>query len=258
MLVPLIVEPDPDDPDCATLCVDGQAAGRPTRFVLDTGATRTQLTPAEPPAGAARSGVTNGVFEQSDTARAVIPELRVGDVTVSNLDVDVVTGPQSRSLLGLDFLAGRSLLLDVDRRMVGIDEPPRGAPHWHALGRSGQGHPVIDVRWPNATARAVWDTAAGMTIASDAFVHAHPELFTPVGVSVGTDATGHRQETPTYLVAPCEIGSVPFVSHRAAAVDLAGAGAGQVDLIAGFTTFSQAIWYVDFADDRWATWPRGH
>ena len=41
--VPLIVEPDPDDPDCAAVMVDGTIAGRPYRFILDTGAARTQV-----------------------------------------------------------------------------------------------------------------------------------------------------------------------------------------------------------------------
>ena len=34
--IPLIVEPDSDDPECAEVMVDGSIAGRPYRFVLDT------------------------------------------------------------------------------------------------------------------------------------------------------------------------------------------------------------------------------
>jgi Aspartyl protease len=41
--VPLVIEPDPDDPGCAAVMVDGTVAGRPYRFLLDTGAARTQL-----------------------------------------------------------------------------------------------------------------------------------------------------------------------------------------------------------------------
>jgi hypothetical protein len=39
--MPLIIEPDLDDPDCAEVLVDGTVAGRPYRFLLDTGAART-------------------------------------------------------------------------------------------------------------------------------------------------------------------------------------------------------------------------
>jgi len=41
--VPLIVEPDADDPGCATVLVDATIAGRPYRLVLDTGVARSQL-----------------------------------------------------------------------------------------------------------------------------------------------------------------------------------------------------------------------
>ena len=36
--VPLIIEPDPDDPDFANVLVDATIAGRPYRLILDTGA----------------------------------------------------------------------------------------------------------------------------------------------------------------------------------------------------------------------------
>ena len=41
--VPLIIEPDPDDPDFASVLVEATVAGRPYRMLLDTGAARSQL-----------------------------------------------------------------------------------------------------------------------------------------------------------------------------------------------------------------------
>src|SRR3954452_17001306 len=41
--VPLIIEPDEDDPDCATVLVNGSIAGRPYQFMIDTGAARTDV-----------------------------------------------------------------------------------------------------------------------------------------------------------------------------------------------------------------------
>ena len=43
ILIPMIVEPDRDDPGCANVMVDGTIAGRPYRFVLDTGTARTHV-----------------------------------------------------------------------------------------------------------------------------------------------------------------------------------------------------------------------
>src|SRR6185503_2036538 len=39
--VSLIIEPDPDNPGCATVRVDASVDGRTYRFVLDSGAART-------------------------------------------------------------------------------------------------------------------------------------------------------------------------------------------------------------------------
>jgi hypothetical protein len=45
--LPLIIEADPEDPDCASVLVDGTIAGRPYRFVLDTGTARTKIVADE-------------------------------------------------------------------------------------------------------------------------------------------------------------------------------------------------------------------
>jgi hypothetical protein len=41
--VPLIIEPDEEEPDFASVMVDATIAGRPYRLALDTGAGRTDL-----------------------------------------------------------------------------------------------------------------------------------------------------------------------------------------------------------------------
>ena len=41
--VPLVVVPDPDDPECADVLVDVSVDGRAYRMVLDTGAAHTHL-----------------------------------------------------------------------------------------------------------------------------------------------------------------------------------------------------------------------
>lgn len=260
MLVPLVVEPDPDDADCAVLCVDGEIAGRACRFILDTGAARSQvvadgntLRPAQ-----AQPGVATGVFGSSPTSTAVVPEVRVGAVVAVDLEVHLVTPdhPLPRNLLGLDVLSSHSLALDFDRGTVTFDEPApeRAVPQPLQLG--DHSHPHVDVRWGDVTGRAVWDTGAGMTIVSTDFWRAHPELFTWTGTTTGTDANGQQQETPTYVVHGCDIAGLPFRSHPIAVVDLAQMGATGIDLILGYTTMCQANWHVDFPRRTWACWPR--
>ena len=45
--VPLIIEPDPDDPDFASVLVQATVAGRPYPMLLNTGAARSQLVADE-------------------------------------------------------------------------------------------------------------------------------------------------------------------------------------------------------------------
>lgn len=155
MLIPLVVEPDRDDPDCATLCVDGQVAVRSARFVLDTGATPTQIVTADAPPGPTRSGVTTGVFGAADTVRTVAPEIQVGDLAIANLDVDIVASshPQARNLLGLDVLAGRPAAGSGparrrDRRAAACCPTVAGSP-------AGQDRPSDD-RHPVAGGDGTW------------------------------------------------------------------------------------------------------
>lgn len=118
MLVPLLIEPDPEDVDCATLCVDGHVDGRAARFVLDTGAARSQIVANNgvPIPLSSAGGTSTGVFGASSFGTTVVSELRVGSTKASNLTVDVVgaVGPRPRHLLGLDFLGSHSLTVNFD------------------------------------------------------------------------------------------------------------------------------------------------
>jgi len=60
----MIIEPDPDDLDCAEVMVDGAIEGRPYRFMLDTGAARTQIVADEVTAALPSRGQhsSSGVF----------------------------------------------------------------------------------------------------------------------------------------------------------------------------------------------------
>lgn len=256
MFTALAIEPDPDDADCAVLWIDGHVGGRPARFVLDSGAARSRVVTSGDPILAA-TGTASGVFGQAHTVRVVIPEIRVGEVTAKRLEVDVVMPPNAQpNLLGVDFLGSHSLLLDLDRSLVGIDEQPPEGLAWQALRRGERGHPQLPLNWHEVSACAVWDSGAGMTIASQSFVTAHPHLFTPAGVTTGTDANGRRLQTSTYTMAPYHLGGTHFRPHRIAVIDLVEIGADDIDIILGYTAIDQANWYIDFPEQRWACWPR--
>ncbi|HEY3055019.1 MAG TPA: aspartyl protease family protein [Thermoanaerobaculia bacterium] len=104
----------------------------PFRFLFDTGTSVTVITPEV----ARRLGITASETMQAMTAtgavdvqRAVLDDLLIGTVAIRRLEVLIAPLPHFQShgrldgILGMDFLAGRSFLLDVAHRCVDVDAP---------------------------------------------------------------------------------------------------------------------------------------
>jgi predicted aspartyl protease len=255
--VPLIIEAEPDDPGCATVMVDGTVAGRPYRFILDTGAARTQLEADEYTCtlGAGPGESSSGAFASHCDPIVTVTDLAVGSLRVATLDVTRVSPvpPQLRNLLGMDVLRRCRCLFRLEAALLDV-EAPAGYQAGRDLRMDSRGHVYVDVSWPGVTAQACWDTGAGITIVNRGFWLAHPRLFEEIGTSVGTDATGATLETPVVLLAEAVIGGRSFGRHKAAVVDLSQANSTielPMDLILGYPTLRQADWLFDFPANRW-------
>jgi hypothetical protein len=101
----LIIEPDADVPEFGTVLADGTVAGRPYRFVLDTGAARTQL-PVDhytTGLGVVTQESSSGAFGQSGNETVVtVTDLAVGPLRAASLDVTRAgDGP---GVLGMDVI----------------------------------------------------------------------------------------------------------------------------------------------------------
>jgi hypothetical protein len=258
--VPLIIEPDEDEPDFASVRVDATIAGRPYRMMLDTGAGQTDLEADEytrglTPVGEDRSA---GVFGVAVVYPVVtITDLAVGSLRLATLDVrrsERVAG----GLLGMDVLGRHRCHFRLDAAILDVDPPPGTELDNTELDNEllidRRGHVLIEVRWPGASARAVWDTGSGPTLVNRDFWLAHPELFEQIGLIEGTDAGGERAQTPLLLMAESIIGQRTFGRHKAVAVDLSPANSTAEyppDLILGYPTLRQADWLFDFPARRW-------
>ncbi|AEV86634.1 hypothetical protein ACWT_5617 [Actinoplanes sp. SE50] len=252
--VPLIVEPDRDEPGCAAVLVDGTIAGRPYRFILDTGAGRTSIVADAELARLPRRGSqqSSGLVGTSTADLLILPELTVGPLSWTGLEVSSTdTGhPDLRNLLGMDAIGAYPGRFDFDR---GSWQPaPTGTlPTRRPLDRGARGHILVDVEWPGVTARACWDSGAGITVVGKTFVARHPELFRSAGTSSGIDATGATVEGAAYWMAAARIGGRMFAPHRAVAYDMP-AGLDRVDLVLGYPALRQAVWVFDFPARRWS------
>jgi len=251
--IPLIIQAEPDDPDSATIMADGTVAGRPYRFIVDTGAARTQLEADEYTSAleAAPGETSSGAFASSRDPVVTVTDLAVGPLRAATLDVTRVSPapPRSRNLLGMDVLRRYRCLFRFEAALLDVDAPP-GYQAGHELRTDSRGHVYVDVHWPGVTARACCDTGAGITIVNRDFWLAHPGLFEEAGTVTGTDVTGTTLETPLVLIAAAIIGGRPFGRHRAAVVDLSHASS-TTDLILGYPTLRQADWLFDFPANRW-------
>jgi hypothetical protein len=260
--LPLVLEPDPDDPDCAVPVVAGTVAGRPYRFVLDTGAARTTMaadsyTSALPAQG--RDG-SHGAFASTSDPLVTVTDLRAGPIHAGELKVARTGGgrPGAPNLLGMDVLRRYRCHFRFGSGVVDVGAEAGAEAVQRAefdLWTDAACHPYVDVEWPGVIAPACWDSGASITIVHKDFWLAHRGLFEETGTATGTDASGTQLETIVVRMSRAVIGHRQFAAHKAAVVDLTLANASAerpMDLILGYPAWRQADWLFDFPARKWA------
>lgn len=253
----MIVEPDLDDPECANVMVDASIAGRPYRFVLDTGSPRTHVVADDFTTTLATRGThtSSGVFSSSSNTLVTLPELAVGSAAQGSVEAVLVDTSQSeaRNLLGMDVLKSHCWHFKFDEQTLTV-ETAKSSNAKRPLTMDAVSHPYVELSWQNAIAQCVWDSGAGITVVDRAFWSEHPDMFHEAGTSLGIDANGLQVEVLTFVMAEVEIGGELFARHKVAVVDLSQANAEldrPMDLLLGYTTLNQANWLFDFPAKRW-------
>lgn len=258
--IPLILQPDPDEPEAAELYVDGFIEYHPYRFLLDTGAARTRVLWDKYTATFLIDGshASSGVFAGSNNDLITIPLIEVGPIVKHNLQVVRASGNTEgmTHLIGMDVLQHHRLHFLFDENRVLVDEKEVEPDYpFQSLLTDDKFHPYVQVNFGASAGNAVWDTGASITIVDMAFVQKHPDLFIEVSTSTGTDSTGANMDTPMYMMAPARIGDILFPYHRVAGVDLSHVNSMidiPMDLILGYSTLRHANWLFDFPRKRWA------
>lgn len=256
--VPLIVEPDAEVPEFASVLADGTVAGRPYRFVVDTGAACTSMVADEYTCGLPVVGQcgSSGAFAAQSSPVVTVTGLAVGGLRAATLDVarSQHSAPQAGNLLGMDVLGRYACHFRLEDGVLEL-ERPGGPLAEHELRLGSRGHPFVEVCWPGVAAQACWDTGSGPTVVDRSFWLAHRYLFEDAGMSEGTDSSGTTAQAPLLLMAESMIGGRRFRRHKVAVVDLSHINAAAeipMDLILGYPALRQATWLFDFPARRWA------
>jgi predicted aspartyl protease len=178
----------------APVMVDGQG---PFRFIVDTGATRSALSPAL----VARLGLPTDrsppVRMQGVTGEAIVPTVRIGRLQAGSLllrDQDLpVLEPQvfaqADGILGIEGMAGNRLDIDfvADRVTLSRSRDQRAEPGFLVVPvyRRAGGLLIVDARIGRVRGRAIIDTGAERTLGN-------PELQRRLAQHPGDDGEAGR------------------------------------------------------------------
>lgn len=191
--VPIDIEPDVNDPRALQCWADADVAGARLRLLLDSGSDLSCIPPLDSfttaPERETRSG--RGASGESATSHVIgVDRLCVGDLQVDDVSVELQpAGWPHPPLLGMYVFTPHVCAFRFSRGRidVGVDAPAGGF-CWQ------QGWtPLVEVTVAGrATARAIWDTGAGITLVDETWARAHPEAIVISHVQDhGTDATGN-------------------------------------------------------------------
>ncbi len=256
--IPLVIVPDDEAADVGDVLVDASVAGQHYRLRLDTAAARTELVADGYLAALQACGQYSsaGLFGQQQVSDIVtIPDLTVGDLATGPMRVVRAGAADGRQhLLGMDVLSQYCCRFTFEASMVELTESPAAEADVD-LHIDSRNHIYLDLSWDGVSARACWDSGAGISVVDQAFASSHPELFTPAGSGDGTDSAGVRASTPLLTMAGPVIAGVQFAPSAVAVI-----GLGQVSqrteipmtVIAGYPLLRQANWLFDFPSARFA------
>ena len=256
----LIIIRDEEDAEAAEVFVDGTIGGNPYRFLLDTGAARTNVRFDDYTStfDSSEQHNSSGVFAKSSDDLITVPSIEVGPIRKRNFTLarKAENNRDLRNLIGMDLLKDFCCHFFFDEDRVSVDPSDEAGETYtfQELLLDAAFHPYVDVQFGKFQVKTGWDTGAGITVADLNFIEKHPAFFQEVGRSHGTDSTGHTLETPMFMMAATVIANTEFPPHKVAGVDLSHVNAtieAPMDLILGYSTLSQANWLLDFPGRRW-------
>lgn len=246
--------------------------GRGLDFVLDTGASGITLdNEVARQLGLTAYGTHSAITAQRyTTARTIVPEMRVGQLTMKNVAVQLVPdganqafGVKTVGLLGFDFLAELGVTIDYEHeRVTAVPEPAYAAPAGKYVipidVRIGDGSPLVSVAVNGALGeRFTLDTGgAGSFMIFDTFARKHPEALHDEGGgdqfarAMTFEGIGGAIRTQPYQIKNLKLGPISFIDFVGYRVTSATSYEGDDDGIIGADFLKMFTLGLDYANSR--------
>jgi predicted aspartyl protease len=253
----LVIIPDDEDPG-AFIFVDGSIGNQKYRFLLDTGAASSEINYDSYTMNFEKIGVktSSGAFS-SDTLDIIqVPSIKIGPINQENFKIrrQSETSKGNFNLIGMDLLKNYRCYFRFHSESLLLNPQIEDDITLLPLLLGPKNHPYVDVSFNEINIKAVWDTGASITVVDRVFIEDNSHLFQKIGTSIGTDATGASQETPSYLMSSYNIGSHEFPASEVVGVDLSHINSSTevpMTMILGYTTIQHANWLFDFPARQW-------
>jgi len=201
-------------------------------------------------------GVMGAAGEVLPTRVVRLDSLSFGGFKLPDVDAAISETPFDHSIIGLQLIERLGAVTFDFRR----NELRRG--RVASRGACGEPFEVTDrlIRLPveldGVSLKAAWDTGASTTVADQAFVEAHPQIFQFVRpLAPGVDATTSGVPVNLYRASRLSFCGRDFRDVAVVAVDMSRAKAmapAFPDLTLGANLMAGNVWSFDFRDRTWA------
>lgn len=255
----LLVIFDDDSKETAEVYVEGKIQGEICNFHLDTGCSKTSLNFDDFTSQFEKINAqeSSGILGRTEYDLIKVNSIELGTIIKNNAILSrAKKGELDRKLFGMDILKDYCLLFFFNDRKVEVwPKSPNITIESQDLILDKGFIPYVEFNFGNTIVRAVWDTGASATIVDMNVIKKNPSMFKQVGSEVGTDSTGSKMETPTYIMEPISLGGKIFPAHKVVGVDLSQVNAKidiPMDFVLGFSTLKKANWLFNFPKKKWA------
>lgn len=168
----LSIKHDDEFCDTAEVWMKADVDQREQNFILDTGCAVTKLSYNEFSAKyeAIEGGEYSSAFGKSKHEKIRVQSISAGPISRGPIEISrTPKGGNDKNLFGMDLLRDRTIELALPQSTLNFIDQPTHQLCSNKLWLDSGSIPFIEVTSRATTAKAVWDTGAGITIVDKAF-----------------------------------------------------------------------------------------